>query len=176
MTPCFRRVAPATGAVRLLGGLLLACALVGGGSARAEDPAPVDLARELRRVVRSDLPLAERTAAADAALAVKVAGDPEAWARAGMALLGAREDERAAWMLLRATREGWHPADWAQTELLALQRARWSQSKGVGSNPPSPAFAAVELLLLDDTVSSDLYDVWPPSPLVTECLADVLGR
>jgi hypothetical protein len=64
----------------------------GGAGARAEETAPIGLARELRQVVRRDLPLEDRVGAAKRALAVERGGDATAWANAGMALLHADSD------------------------------------------------------------------------------------
>jgi len=173
-TPRSQRVAPATGALRWGLLVLLVLAGAGPGAARAEEPAPVDLARELRRAARTDLPIAERVAAAEAALSVKVGGDPEAWARASLALLGAHDDELAAWMLLRATHEGLRPSEWVTTGLLKAEILRQARSPSDRSYPPSAALVAMGLLLGRGS-ARELFETWPPTPVVAACLADLLG-
>ena len=136
-------------------------------AARGADEMAVD--RALRKVLRTNLPLAERLEAATLALEDPASGDGETLARAGIALLP-DASRVGAWLLLVGT-----DAAWLDESLRARGRARVDGL--LGEDAPSAdraAWTAAGVLLgsRPEGFEQTLVAAWPPD----DATAAVLRR
>jgi hypothetical protein len=149
----------------------LAAVLCLAGPARAEDPSPPDLVRELGRASRADLPLDARVAAAERALTVPAGGDAAAWRRAGVSLLHAAP-ATAAWLLRRALLEGLE-----HTSITDLRRLVERAAPAAAAPPGDRQRAAALAFLLGDYLRlEELIREQPQDPFARQVLQDELGE
>jgi HEAT repeat protein len=124
-------------------------------------------------VARTDLPLAERLAAASRVIEAEERVDPDDAARAALALL-ADAEETACWLALRAADAGWIDPD-VRERLGAAIRAALEGAETDASRARLTACGAL-VGLRDDGLPARLTRTWPPPRFVRAVLEREIGR